>query len=80
MADRSLPEKLRDVDSFERPTLAKVVVLVSILPAAGVGALVADSLPLDYGARAAVTMILTAGFMGATFVAVAIVDDAVWGA
>ena len=78
--DRSLPEKLRDVDSFERPTLAKAVVLASILPAAGVGAVVADSLPLAYAARAAVTMLLTAGFMGATFVAVAIVDDAVWGA
>jgi len=79
MADRSLTEKLRDVDSFERPTLAKVLVLVSILPAAGIGAFVADSLPLSYGARAAVTMLLTAGFMGATFVAVALVDDAVWG-
>jgi hypothetical protein len=77
--DRSLSEKLADVDSFERPTLAKAVVLASILPSAGVGALAADSLPLEYGARAAMTMLLTAGFMGATFVAVALVDDAVWG-
>ena len=78
--DRTLTEKLRDVDSFERPTLAKVVVLASILPAAGVGAVVADSLPLAGAGQAGVTMLLTAGLMGATFVAVAVVDDAVWGA
>jgi hypothetical protein len=73
--DQPLSAKLTDVGSFNRPTLAKVLVVVSILPAAAVAAVVAARLGLQYSAQAGVTMLLTGLFMVVAFVVVAVLDE-----
>lgn len=75
----ALAEKLRDPGAFNRPTLAKVVVVLSIPVAAAVAATVAGSLALSYSAQAGVTMLLTALLMVVGFVGIAAIDEAVWG-
>jgi len=75
----ALTEKLRDIDSFNRPTLAKVLVVAAIPVAAGLAATAAARLQLSYGGRAGVTMLLTALLLVAAFVGIAALDDAVWG-
>jgi len=73
-----LAAKLRDVDSFNRPTTAKVLVVVAIPVAAGLAATVAGSFQVDYSVRAGVTMLLTALFLSLAFVGIAVLDGAVW--